>query len=55
MKRWFQQLRHLIVTFRERESAQRAYMRAIYQAPHKVPANYERPAYLRRARVVACA
>jgi len=48
MKHWFKQLRHLMNDLREREAAQRNFLRAIYDAPPRFPADYERPAYLRR-------
>ena len=38
---------------RERESAQRRFLHNIYAGPSRFPADYERPTYLRRARV-AC-
>lgn len=53
MTLWFKQLRSLVSDIRERESAQRNFVRAIYDAPARYPANYEQPAYLRRSRLVA--
>ena len=51
MKLWFQQLRHLVNDIRERESAQRNFLQAVYGRADRF-AGYERPAYLRRSRLV---
>jgi hypothetical protein len=56
MKIWIKQLHRLVcfvISIREREAAQRKFMRGIYEGPARVPADYERPAYLRRSRLVA--
>lgn len=53
MKHWIKQLRCFVVAIREREAAQRQFLRGIYEGPARIPADYERPAYLRRARLVA--
>lgn len=53
MKHWFAQLRKKVDDIRERESAQRDFVRAIYNAPSRLADNYEKPAYLRRARIAA--
>lgn len=49
-----QQFIQLIDQIRSQEAAQRNFLRAIYQGPSRIPADYERPAYLRRAPVVVC-
>jgi len=43
----------VLSAIRARESAQRRFLHSIYAGPSRFPADYERPAYLRRARV-AC-
>jgi hypothetical protein len=53
MKHWFEQLRKKVGDIRERESAQRDFVRAIYSTPNRLATNYEKPAYLRRARIAA--
>lgn len=53
MKEWFAQLRKKVIDIRERESAQRNFIRAVYERPNRFAADYEKPAYLRRARVNA--
>ena len=53
MKLWFHQLRHLVNDIRERESAQRNFVRSIYNSPTRLAVDYEKPAYLRRPRSVA--
>lgn len=50
MKNWFAQLRKKVIDIRERESAQRNFVRAIYHGPSRLAADYETPAYLRRGR-----
>lgn len=52
MKDWIKQLRRRIVELHERESAQRNFLRAIYDGPSRLPNNYEQPACLRRRRLV---
>ena len=52
MKQWFEHLRQRVSEIREREAAQRTFLRAIYESPNRFPAHYEQPAYLRRARAV---
>lgn len=55
MKLRIKQLYRLIIELREREAAQRNFLRAIYEAPSRLPADYERPACLRRhALVTSC-
>lgn len=49
-----QQFIRLVAQIRDRESAQRNFLRAIYEGPSRIPADYERPAYQRRAPVVVC-
>lgn len=48
MKHWIRQLYRLFVDLREREAAQRNFMRGIYEGPSRLPMNYEHPACLRR-------
>lgn len=55
MKLWFEQLRQRVAEIRTQEAAQRDFLRAVYEAPRRLPADYERPAYLRKARAMACA
>jgi hypothetical protein len=50
VKNWFEQLRKKVIDIRERESAQRDFVRAIYNSPSRLAADYEVPAYLRKAR-----
>ena len=53
MKLWFKQLRHFVIEIRQRESAQRNFLHAVYGG-HDRFAGYEQPTYLRKARTVAC-
>lgn len=47
-------LTRFVAQIRGRESAQRNFLRAIYEGPSRIPADYERPAYLRRAPTAVC-
>lgn len=47
-----QQIIRLVAQIRSHEAAQRNFLRSIYQGPSRIPADYERPAYLRRTSVV---
>lgn len=52
MKNWFKQLRQIANDIRERESAQRNFVRAVYGRSNNPGFDYEKPAYLRRARAI---